>query len=216
MLKSKSWLLWSYPQTPAVNYISLIWCATTPWVHVLIFELLKSRLNGHKNRPHSYSEACKAGQGEERMWVFVWKLLLREQILQSTGCSHGLLTPVARSNWRVVIISKEICLCALHSSALSSNLQSFCPTSGGTYSLFWGDPDVCSEMEILLVPLSGTKGDMTLEEGGEMSRVDSVPGEGEVTAGRTALPRCSSALFVQLNITPLWDVDGNSDYCHFA
>lgn len=36
------------------------------------------------------------------MWVLVWKLLLREQISQSGGCSHGLLTPVARSNWRVV------------------------------------------------------------------------------------------------------------------
>lgn len=167
MLKSKSGLLWSYHQTQAANYISLIWCAATPWVHVLIFELLKSRLNGRKNRPYSfYGEACKAAQRKECMWVLVWKLLLREQILQSTGCSHSLLILVARSNWRVVITSREICLCALHSSALSSNLQSFCPTSGATYSLFWGDPDVCSEMEILLVPLSDTKGDMPSEEGG--------------------------------------------------
>lgn len=72
--------------------------------------------------------STQLGKGRN-MWALAWKLLLREHILQSAGCSHSLSTPLAVSNWRVVLTAAVVRAIVLRqlSSALSSNLQSFSP-----------------------------------------------------------------------------------------
>lgn len=85
------------------NYINLNRCATTPWMLVLIFELLKSSLEWSQEQAMPFPECSMHSwaRGGKYM-VLIWKLFLGDCFLQRAKCSHNLLSSVALSNQRVL------------------------------------------------------------------------------------------------------------------